>query len=129
MLAVAERDSKGSPMIKKPRTRGITGLFAVLALTVFAPSDASAQELRVMTSGAFRAAFLQLVPEFERATQNRIVMISGASLWDGPTTIPGRWARGELADVATLADDALAELLKRGKVVPDSRVQLVRLAE
>jgi len=34
-----------------------------------------------------------------------------------------------LADVATLADDALAELLKRGKVVPDSRVQLVRLAE
>jgi len=32
MLAVAERDSKGSPMIKKPRTRGITGLFAVLAL-------------------------------------------------------------------------------------------------
>ncbi len=81
-----------------------------------------------MTSRAFRAAFLQLVPEFERATQNRIVMISGASLGNGPTTIPGRWARGELADVVTLTDDALAELLKRGKVVPDSRVQLVRLA-
>jgi len=42
-----------------------------------------------MTSRAFRAAFLQLVPEFERTTQNRIVMISGASLGDGPSTIPG----------------------------------------
>jgi len=33
-----------------------------------------------MTSRAFRAAFLQLVPEFERTTQNRIVMISGVVL-------------------------------------------------
>lgn len=79
-----------------------------------------------MTSGAFKAAFLQLVPAFERATQNTIVTISGASLGDGPTTIPGRLARGESADVVILADEALSELVKRGKVIPDSRVPLVR---
>ena len=106
----------------------IGGMAAILALgfALFATEGASAQELRVMTSGAFSAAFRQLVPEFERVTQNRIVTINGASMGDGPTTIPSRLERGEAADVVILADAALAELIKRGKVIPDSRVDLVR---
>src|SRR5438552_2825058 len=100
--------------------------FVALAFILLAAAGASAQELRVMTSGAFSAAFLQLVPAFERATRNTIVTISGASMGEGPTTIPSRLARGEAADVVILADEALAELVKRGKVIPDSRVQLAR---
>jgi molybdate transport system substrate-binding protein len=79
-----------------------------------------------MTSGAFRAAYLELVPEFERSAHNKVVTVSGASLGDGPTTIPSRLARGEAADVVILADEALVELVKRGMVLPDSRVPLVR---
>ena len=113
-------------MKKKSLGGGIVGFVVAFALVFFSATHAESQELRVMTSGAFRAAYLQLVPEFERVTPNRIVTISGASMGDGPTTIPSRLERGEAADVVILADEALVELIKRGRVVPDSRVQLVR---
>lgn len=104
----------------------IARTFITIGLMLFAAAHASAQELRVMTSGAFSAAFLQLVPEFERATHSTVVTITGASMGEGPTTIPSRLDRGEPADVVILADEALLELVKRGKVMPNSRVQLVR---
>ena len=43
-----------------------------------------------------------------------------------PEAIPNRLRRGELADVVILAADALDGLIKDGKVVPGSRVDLAR---
>jgi len=103
-------------------TRTVAAFWVVLACA----AACNAQELTVLTSGAFRAALTELVPEFERATRNTIVTVSGASVGDGPTTIPNRLARREPADVVILADEALAELVQRGEVVPGSRVPLVR---
>lgn len=79
-----------------------------------------------MVSGAFRTAYLELVPEFERSMHTKIVTVAGASLGDGPTTIPSRLGRGEAADVVILADEALAALIGRGMVLQESRVPLVR---
>ncbi len=79
-----------------------------------------------MTSGAFTAAYLEVIPEFERATGNKIVTAYGASMGNAPDSIPSRLDRGEPDDVVILADSALDELIKRGKVVPGSRVDLVR---
>jgi molybdate transport system substrate-binding protein len=87
---------------------------------------ADAQELRVMTSGAFTAAYLELVPEFERATGHTVVTSFGASMGDAPDAIPVRLARGEPADVVILAGTALDDLVRQGRVVPGSRVDLVR---
>lgn len=37
-------------------------------------------EIKVMTSGGFTAAYNELTPEFERATQNKVVTAYGVSM-------------------------------------------------
>ena len=69
----------------------------------------AADEIRVMTSGAFTAAYLELAPEFERATGHRIVT-EATSMGTGPTGIAARLERGEAIDVVIC-------ILGRGLVV------------
>jgi molybdate transport system substrate-binding protein len=83
-------------------------------------------ELNVMSSGGFTAAYRDLLPEFERATQNKVMTAYGASMGGAPDSIPSRLQRGEPADVVILAAPALDELIKQGKVVAGSRVDLAR---
>jgi len=83
-------------------------------------------EIRVMTSGGFTAPYNEVIPEYERVTRNKIVTSYGASMGNAPDSIPMRLERGEPADVVILASTALDELIQRGKVVPGSRVDLVR---
>ena len=78
------------------------------------------------TSGAFTAAYLELVPQFERATRHKVVTAFGASIGPAPTAIPNRLQRGEPIDVVILAASALDDLIKDGKVAAGSRVDLVR---
>jgi molybdate transport system substrate-binding protein len=87
---------------------------------------ASGEEIRVMTSGAFTAAYLEVTPQFERSTQNKVLTSYGASMGNAPDSIPMRLERGEAVDVVILARPALDELVKQGKVIPGSRVDLVR---
>ncbi len=97
----------------------------VLAL-LFCLGTLSGEEIKVMTSGAFTAAYLELVPRFERATQYKVVTSFGASMGTAPDSIPMRMQRGEAVDVVILARPALDELASQGKVLRDSRVDLVR---
>lgn len=82
-------------------------------------------EITVMTSGAFTAAFLELQPQHERATGNKIT-VATTTMGSGATSIPNRIRRGEPVDVVIMADDALAQLIEEGKVLRDSRVPLAR---
>ena len=84
------------------------------------PSD-----IRVMTSGAFTAAFLDLIPQLERVTQNKIV-VAATSMGTGPNSIPSRVQRGEPVDVVIMADAAIVNLINEGKVLAESHVALAR---
>jgi molybdate transport system substrate-binding protein len=86
----------------------------------------SAAEIRVMSSGGFKAAYLELAHEFEAATGNTIVSAWGPSMGDTPQAIPNRMARGEPVDVVIIVGDALEKLVQDGKVVASSRVDLAR---
>jgi molybdate transport system substrate-binding protein len=97
---------------------------ALCALALATP--ARADDVRVMTSGAFTAAYRALVPEFEHATGHHVISIYGASMGAGPTTIPSRLERHESADIVILADVSLDDLIARGLVMRGSRVDLVR---
>src|SRR5688500_18676821 len=99
-------------------------LLAALLFLVGVP--AGAQELHVMTSGAFTAAFLEVAPQFEQAAHTKVATAFGASMGGAPDSIPSRLDRGEPADVVILAREALDDLVKRGKVVAGSQVDLVR---
>jgi len=87
---------------------------------------AAAADVRVMTSGGFTAAYNELTPRYELATQDKVLTAYGASMGNAPDSIPSRLERGEPADIVILAAPALEELIKQGKVVPGSRVDLVR---
>ncbi len=69
-------------------------------------------EIRVMTSGAFTAAYLELIPQLELVTKRKLVT-AATSMGTGPDSIPNRLQRGEAVDVVIVADAALVELIKR----------------
>ena len=89
--------------------------------------DVAADEIKVMTSGAFTAAYLALVPEFERATGHRIVT-EATSMGTGPTGIAARLERGEAIDVVIVSDRDLERLIAVGRIRPGTRVDLARSA-
>jgi molybdate transport system substrate-binding protein len=101
---------------------------AALALTyaLLTATTARAADIKVVTSGAFTAAYLELVPEYERATHNKLVTEFGPSMGTTHNAIPIRLERGEAIDVVIMAAPALADLIKQGKVRADSRVDLVQ---
>jgi molybdate transport system substrate-binding protein len=106
----------------------VTKLFKVLALALFAfaAAPAAAEDLHVMTSGGFTAAFDVLGPQFENSTGITLVTVYGASSGGAPDSIPERLSRGEPADVIILSRDSLDDLTSKGRVVPASRTDLVR---
>jgi molybdate transport system substrate-binding protein len=110
--------------------RPLSATFRALALgfvTALALSGAaSAAEVRVMISGGLTAAYKALVPEFERATGHKVLTAYGPSMGTTTNAIPVRLERGEAADVLIMVGYALDDLAKQGKVISDSRVDLVK---
>jgi molybdate transport system substrate-binding protein len=98
------------------------GLLCLLLFSV----TANAAEVRVMISGGLTAAYKVLVPEFERATGHTVVTAYGPSMGTTVNAIPVRLERGEPADVLIMVGYALKDLADKGKVIPDSRIDLVK---
>jgi molybdate transport system substrate-binding protein len=97
-----------------------------LAGVFFLTGAANAAEVRVMISGGLTAAFKALAPEFERTTGNKVLIAYGPSMGTTVNAIPVRLERGEPADVLIMVGYALGDLVKQGKVIADTRVDLVK---
>ena len=104
------------------RSRWLAGVAGLL----LAARAATAAEIRVVSSGGLSAAFRQLAPQFERATGNKLVVGWGPSMGTTDNAIPVRFQRGDAMDVVIMVGSALGDLVKQGKVVADSRVDLAR---
>lgn len=100
--------------------------FQTCLLGIALAAVACAGEIRVMTSGGFTAAYRELAPQFEKATGNTVLTAFGASMGGAPDSIPSRLNRNEPVDVVILASAALDDLIRRGKVTAEGRVDLVR---
>ena len=110
----------------KRRSANFRALLLGLASALLLTATASAAEVRVMISGGLTAAFTALVPEYERQTGNKVLVAYGPSMGTTVNAIPMRLERGEPADVLIMVGYALGDLAKNGKVIPDSRVDLVK---
>jgi molybdate transport system substrate-binding protein len=75
-------------------------------------------EFRVMTSGAFTAAHLALMPQLERVTKTKVVTAS-TSIGTGESSIPSRLKRGEVVDIVIVSDTVLDQFVKDGYVLAD----------
>ena len=80
----------------------------------------SSNDFIVMTSGAFTAAHLALVPQVERLTKKKVVTAT-TSVGTGENAIPNRLKRGEIADLVIVADALLQQLIDEGLVLRDTR--------
>jgi molybdate transport system substrate-binding protein len=80
-----------------------------------------AHEIEMIASGGLKAACLELIPAFERATQHRV-----AAVWAGSVDIMKRMQAGETFDLVVMPGTAIDELIKLGKVVAGSRVDLAK---
>jgi molybdate transport system substrate-binding protein len=107
-------------------SKNLRALVIGLATTLLLTGAASAAEVRVMISGGLTAAYNALVPEFERLTGNKVITAYGPSMGTTINAIPIRLERGEPADVLIMVGYALDDLAKQGKVISDSRVELVK---
>jgi molybdate transport system substrate-binding protein len=90
------------------------GLFRVTGMT-------RAPEINVMASMSIKAAYLELVPRFERASGHKVV-----TAWVGSADIMRRMRAGETTDLVIMAAGSIDELAKEGRIVAGSRVDLVR---
>jgi molybdate transport system substrate-binding protein len=78
-------------------------------------------EIKVLSSIATREAYLELVPPFEQASGHTV-----ATTWAGTTAIMQRMAAGERYDLVMISSTELDELIRQGRIVAGSRVDLAR---
>lgn len=84
-----------------------------------------ANEFRVMTSGAFTAAHLALIPQLERLTSKKVVTAS-TSIGSGETSIPNRLKRGEVVDIVIVAQHLLRQFIEDGMVLAEGERMVAR---
>jgi molybdate transport system substrate-binding protein len=78
-------------------------------------------EIKVISSQAIKEAYLAFQPEFERVRGHTL-----NTTWNGTVDALKKLRAGEVFDMVILVTPAMAEMIKEGKIVAESRVDLVR---
>ena len=94
---------------------------AVAGLAAAFAGGAQAAEIKVLCSNGLREVFLELVPQFERATGHKVDATFGLA-----AAFKQRIEGGESFDVAVLTPALLEETIKQGKVSGDNRAVIAR---
>jgi molybdate transport system substrate-binding protein len=102
------------------RTKAAAGL-AAASFMAFCSMTTNAAEISVIASGGLKAACLELFPGFEQASGHKV-----ATTWAGSVDIRRRMEAGETFDLVIMPGTFIDELVKQGKVVPGSRIDLAK---
>jgi molybdate transport system substrate-binding protein len=95
-----------------------SGILALLARTVAAAAD-----LKIFASRAVATVLEKIGPEFEKNTGNKLNVTVGLS-----SELVARINANEAFDVIAVPPPVLDNLIKSGKVIPDSKTLLLRSA-
>lgn len=102
------------------RPKLAAAIAAAVTLTVTGMTGHAA-EIRVLSTQATEEAYRELVPEFEKATGNKVT-----TTFTGTLDANKRLAAGENYDLLIMAASSIDGHIKGGKVVPGSRVDLAK---
>ena len=97
----------------------VAAKWAMLGAAVMLAGIANAAEIKVIGSPGTRAPYTLLVPGFEKATGHKVT-----TTWGGVNAVAKRVADGEVADVVMLPAAQIDDLIKLGKLIADSRVNV-----
>jgi len=97
----------------------VAAKWATLGAAVMLAGIANAAEIKVIGSPGTRAPYTLLVPGFEKATGHKVT-----TTWGGVNAVAKRVADGEVADVVMLPAAQIDDLIKLGKLIADSRVNV-----
>ena len=100
----------------------MSATLVLLGVALFALAQpASSGEVKVISSAAVKETYLELVPQFEKASGHKVVTI-----WSGTADMMKRLKEGESADLVIIGSNSLDELIKLGKIEPGSRIDFVK---
>jgi len=94
---------------------------AAFGLVVFSASPVFSAELKIFGSRVTKMIVEDIGPQFERATGHRLVVVT-----DVAAVMKRRIESGEPFDLAVLVNFQTDELIKTGKLVGDTRADLMR---
>ncbi len=89
--------------------------------TIMLSGAASAAEIKVIGSPGFREAYTDLLPGFEKSTGHRVTTV-----WGGVNEIAKRVADGEVADIVILPLAQINDLIGKGKLASETRVDVAK---
>jgi molybdate transport system substrate-binding protein len=96
-------------------------LIVVTAAFLLFPSIAHNAEIKLFASGAVKDAYLELLPEFEKASSHKVT-----TAWSSTTDIQKRVAAGEVADLVILGNSGTEALISKGTLVASTRAVFAR---
>jgi molybdate transport system substrate-binding protein len=95
-----------------------------LAFTVFAllmsAGPANSAEIRMISAMALHATWLELMPQYEKASGDKVTIV-----WSPGLEVAHKIESGEKADIAVLAAAGIDDLIRKGFLADGSRVTLV----
>jgi molybdate transport system substrate-binding protein len=92
-----------------------------VAASLLLPNMSQASEIKLLASVAMKDAYLELLPQFEKATGHKVT-----AAWSSTPDIQRRIAAGEAADLVILGNSGTEELIKQGKLAPGSRANFAK---
>jgi len=89
---------------------------------VLCTTAARAAELKLLTAGAFKSTVMALLPDYERASGNKVLLEN-----DTVGGLMKRIEAGEKFDVVVMTPETVDKLAGEGKVISGSRTNLARV--
>ena len=97
-------------------------LLAGVLGAVLCTTASRAVELKLLTAGAFKSTVMALLPDYEKASGNKVSVEN-----DTAGALMKRIAAGESFDVVVITPEDVDRLIGEGKVMPGSRTNLARV--
>lgn len=95
--------------------------YVAATASLFMSYAANAADINVLASGATKEVYLDLLPQFEQASGNKVT-----TTWSGTADIKKRMAAGEVYDVVIASGPDIDSFIEQGKVVAGSRIDLMK---
>jgi molybdate transport system substrate-binding protein len=112
---------RGGNEHQSKRMKTFSSILVAVGLLTFAGSAACSDELKIFGSRVTKMVADSVGPEFERTTGHRLVVVS-----DVAAVMKRRIEAGEPFDLAVLVNFQTDDLIRKGKLVADTRANIMK---